>query len=443
MQPFRFVHAADLHIDSPFRGLRDIDRRIGDRLRESTFEAFDNLVNLCIDEQVDFLVIAGDIYDGADRSVRAQLRFRDGMRQLSEAGIAVYIVHGNHDPLDGWLSSVTWPESVHVFGADPEWKTVRLNDEPLAAIQGVSFPTREVRENLVAKFATPAKEHESLFTIGLLHCNVGGNPDHDNYAPCTLDDLKLTALDYWALGHVHTRQTLRKHSPAVVYPGNIQGRHPNEAGPRGCLMVSVSEDGSAETRFHAVDVVRWEPVEVDISEISSLDGLESAIQQRLDDLAVKAEGRDVVCSLSLVGRGPMHVELVRKGRNRRSTYSNCALLHRNHRGSGLSASTTRLDQRSISIVVRLQMISWVLLCGVPGEVLDDREGSEGTGCSRWRGVYRTEETAFPLLPMSRSASGPQKRAGSLPNCWSRRTSNADANQPGSISKTSGTSTTVS
>jgi DNA repair exonuclease SbcCD nuclease subunit len=312
LQSFRFVHAADLHIDSPFRGLRDVDKRVGERLRESTFEAFRNLVDLCVDEQVDFLVIAGDIYDGADRSVRAQLRFRDGMRRLSEAGVAVYIVHGNHDPLDGWLSAIEWPEGIHVFGPEPEWKTVELNGEPLAAIQGVSFPTREVRENLVARFTTPTDVgNDSLFTIGLLHCNVGGNPDHDNYAPCTLDDLKLTALDYWALGHVHTRQTLRRQNPAVIYPGNLQGRHPNENGPRGCLMVEVSEEGSINTRFHALDVVRWEPTEVDISDIDTLDKLEAAVQQKLDDLSVKAEGRDVICSLTLSGRGKMHAEFIR------------------------------------------------------------------------------------------------------------------------------------
>ncbi len=311
MRPFRFVHAADLHIDSPFSGLRDVDKRVGERLRQSTFDAFRNLINLCIDEQVDFLVIAGDIYDGADRSVRAQLRFRGGMRRLSEAGISAYIVHGNHDPLDGWLSAVAWPEGIHVFGAEPEWKTVEQDGERIAAIQGVSFPTREVRENLVARFETP--ELDSPFTIGLLHCNVGGNPDHDNYAPCTLDDLKLTALDYWALGHVHTRQTLRRQNPAVVYPGNMQGRHPNEAGPRGCVMVDVSEEGNINTRFQPLDVVRWEGADVDISEIASLDKLEDAIEQKLDDLAVKAEGRDVVCTLTLSGRGPMHTELARSG----------------------------------------------------------------------------------------------------------------------------------
>jgi exonuclease SbcD len=170
---------------------------------------------------------------------------------------------------------------------------------------------REVRENLVARFSTPPDD--SLFTIGLLHSNVGGNPNHDNYAPCTIDDLKLTGLDYWALGHVHTRQTLRRQNPAVIYPGNLQGRHPNEDGPRGCLMVEVNDEGAANTRFHALDVVRWEPANVDIADINTLDALEAAIQQKLDDLAVKAEGRDVICSLTLAGRGPMHTELVRPG----------------------------------------------------------------------------------------------------------------------------------
>jgi DNA repair exonuclease SbcCD nuclease subunit len=311
LQPFRFVHAADLHIDSPFRGLRDVDKRVAERLRESTYEAFRNLVKLCVDEQVEFLVIAGDVYDGADRSVRAQLRFRQGLQDLAANGIPVYVAHGNHDPLDGWLSSVSRPDGVHIFGPQPEWQTVTRNGEAIAAVQGVSFPTREVRHNLVEQFSPPADD--SLFSIGLLHCNVGGNPDHDNYAPCTVDDLKLTGLDYWALGHVHTRQTLRRQNPAIVYPGNIQGRHPNESGPRGCLIVEVDESGDAQTRFCPLDVVRWEPASVDIGGISSLDALEDAVQQKLEDLAAKAEGRDVVCSLSLTGRGPMHTELVRPG----------------------------------------------------------------------------------------------------------------------------------
>ena len=307
MRPFRFVHAADLHIDSPFRGLRDVDRRVADRLHESTFQAFENLLDLCIDEQVDFVVIAGDVYDGADRSVRAQLRFHRGLRRLAEEGLPVFVAHGNHDPLDGRISDLKWPDSIHIFGPEPEWATVESDGEAIAAIQGMSYPTREMRDNLVSRFTPPPDG--SIFTIGLLHANVGGNPDHDNYAPCTVDDLKLTGLDYWALGHVHTRQTLRRQNPAIVYPGNLQGRHPNESGPRGCLVVDVDEHGMPQTRFRALDVVRWEQASVQIDEIGTIDGLMAAAQQKLDDLSARAEGRDVICSLTLNGRGPLHAEL--------------------------------------------------------------------------------------------------------------------------------------
>jgi DNA repair exonuclease SbcCD nuclease subunit len=311
MAHFRFAHAADLHIDSPFRGLRDQDSRVGARLREATFEAFRNLIELCVSEKVDFLVVAGDVYDGDDRSVRAQLRFRDGLAELAGHGIETFVVHGNHDPLDGWQSAISWPEGVHVFGPVPEWRFVTRDGEQIAAVQGVSFPTREVRENLAVQFAPPPSA--DLFTIGLLHANVGGNPDHDNYAPCTVDDLRQSGLDYWALGHVHTRQTLRRANPAIVYPGNSQGRHPNETGARGCLIVEVNDGRGVKSEFRALDVVRWETAEVSIDGIQTIDALISAIEQRLDDLGARAEGRDVVCRLTLAGRGPMHHELARDG----------------------------------------------------------------------------------------------------------------------------------
>lgn len=310
MAQFRFVHAADLHIDSPFRGLRDQDARVAARLREATYEAFRNLVDLCISEKADFLVVAGDVYDGDDRSVRAQLRFRDGLAELAGHGIETFVVHGNHDPLDGWQSAIEWPEGVHIFGAEPEWRYATREGEQIAAVQGVSFPKREVHDNLAAQFAPPPGD---MFTIGLLHANVGGNPDHDNYAPCTVDDLRQSGLDYWALGHVHTRQTLRRSNPVIAYPGNSQGRHPNEAGARGCLLVDVDESHNVKSEFRPLDVVRWETADVPIDDVQSLDALVSAIEQRLDDLGARAENRDVVCRLSLIGRGPMHNELVRDG----------------------------------------------------------------------------------------------------------------------------------
>ena len=163
MDSFRFVHAADLHIDSPFAGVGDADNRVATRLREATYEAFQNLVDLCINQNADFLVIAGDVYDGADRSVRAQLRFRNGLEKLAQAGIQSFVVHGNHDPLDGWQSSISWPEGVHIFGATPEWKNFEKNGEVVAAVQGMSYPTREVTDNLATQFAPP--ESGNLFAI--------------------------------------------------------------------------------------------------------------------------------------------------------------------------------------------------------------------------------------------------------------------------------------
>ncbi len=310
MQPFRFVHAADLHIDSPFAGIGETDKHVAERLRESTFQAFQNLVELCIKNDAKFLVIAGDVYDGADRSVRAQLRFRDGLSKLAENGIQSFIVHGNHDPLDGWQSSIEWPEGVHIFGNSPEWMNVEFDGELLASVQGMSYPTQEVTDNLAIQFSAPQSD---VFSIGLLHANVGGNTAHAPYAPCTVEELSQTGIDYWALGHVHTRQTLKRSNPVIAYPGNTQGRHPNETGARGALVVNVDGSGQATTEFASLDVVRWERDELDISNLESLDQLDSAVRQHTDNLSVQAEGRDVVCRINLVGRGPLHEQLQREG----------------------------------------------------------------------------------------------------------------------------------
>ena len=311
MDSFRFVHAADLHIDSPFAGVGDADNRVATRLREATYEAFQNLVDLCINQNADFLVIAGDVYDGADRSVRAQLRFREGLSKLADKGIKSFVVHGNHDPLDGWQSSISWPEGVHIFGAIPEWKNFEKNGEVVAAVQGMSYPTREVTENLATQFTPP--ESPSLFAIGLLHANVGANSAHPNYAPCSVEDLLESGIDYWALGHVHTRQTLKRSAPVIAYPGNTQGRHPNETGARGALVVNVDPSGASRSDFVALDVVRWERSDIDISNLETIDSLDSAIRQATDNLSVEAEDRDVVCRLTLVGRGPLHEQLSADG----------------------------------------------------------------------------------------------------------------------------------
>lgn len=307
MEPLRFVHAADLHIDSPITGLKSRNETVGKRVQQAGYEALQKLVDLCTDEKVDFLLVAGDVYDGAIRSPQAQIRFRDALNQLSEAGIESFVVHGNHDPLDGRFSSITWPEGVHVFGDSPAWEIARRDGTPIAQVQGVSYPTREVTDNLAARFASV--NHSDLFSIGLLHCNLGGDPAHPNYAPCSMDDLRVPGIDYWALGHIHKKSVRREQFTTVVYPGNIQARDAGEPGERGCYLVEVGPDRRPHPDFRPLDVVRWDLREVPIGGIEGVDELRNRVLESLDESLHSADGRDVVCRVTLTGRGPMHAEL--------------------------------------------------------------------------------------------------------------------------------------
>lgn len=305
MRAFRFLHAADLHLDSPFKGLSALPEPIREIIRESTFQAFRNLVTTAIEERVDFVVLAGDIYDGADRSLRAQLRFQQGAERLAERGIPLYVVHGNHDPDDGRKARLTWPDSVHFFSSvEPELiEAVDRHGRALAGIQGMSYPNASVRDNLAARYT-----HRSVggrYQIGLLHGNVDGDAGHDNYAPCTLQQLTGSGLDYWALGHIHSRRTLSS-EPWVVYPGNIQGRSIRETGPKGCYVVDVSDSGTTSLSFRPTDAVRWIVEPVSIDGLTSEQELRDEMERVLDSAAVLADGRPAVVRLQLVGRGPLH-----------------------------------------------------------------------------------------------------------------------------------------
>ena len=300
MPKFRFVQAADLHLDSPFRGIHnEAPAHVAQTLSNATFDAYRNIIDLCLQEEVDALLVAGDIYDGADRSLRAQLRFVDGLKQLDRAGTRSFICHGNHDPLDGWEARLDLSESCVRFG--PEVAAFPLiPDEPeRATVYGVSYPTREVRDNLTPLFTAA----NANFNIGLLHANVGGNPDHDSYAPCSVSDLADTGFYYWALGHVHTRQTLRERGPAIVYPGNPPGPPSQRAGSAGRLPGGGGRPGSGIPGFapHGSGEVG------DAVAGHRPPGLGAGPARRGRYLAEEAlsvaQGRSVVARMELVGRG--------------------------------------------------------------------------------------------------------------------------------------------
>lgn len=307
MLPFTFVHAADLHLDSPFTGLQSVDPDVAHVLREATFTAFARVVDLCVARGADFLLVAGDVFDGEDRSLRAQVRFRAELARLADAGITAHVVHGNHDPRDTWVAALRWPDAVHFFGAGTvEQVECRRGGERLAVLHGTSFARREVWDNLSLRYR---RQGHDGFCIGLLHANVGGAAGHAPYAPCSLEDLRASGMDYWALGHVHRPGVLRPAEPAVVYPGNPQGRHPGEDGRRGCAVVSVDEHGAVTVELVPTDQVRWVRGSVAIDGLRTEDELLARAAERCLELQEAEDGLPVVCRLELTGRGPLHGRL--------------------------------------------------------------------------------------------------------------------------------------
>jgi exonuclease SbcD len=312
---FCFVHAADLHLDTPFKGVSLSAPHVGAALREASLDAFDRLVGLCLERDAAFLVLAGDIYDGAERGLRAQLRFRDGLERLSDAGIATFVVHGNHDPVEeGWSAISTWPDLVHVFGAGAVAAVPVVRDGvQIAIVQGVSYGRWDVTENLALGFS---RQPGPGLQVGLLHCNVAGAADgYARYSPCTLSDLRSTGLDYWALGHIHGRMVLSGSAegsePWIVYSGNLQSRSPkaSESGPKGAMVVEVRGGRVRHVEPVACDRVRFSRIALDIDGLDGLGDVRAELSALASAELAANEGRSLVLQGSLMGRGTVHREL--------------------------------------------------------------------------------------------------------------------------------------
>ncbi len=266
---FRFVHAADLHLDTPFAGVGRTDESVAAALRDASLDAWDALVDCTLREQAALLLLAGDVYDGPDRGLRAQMRLLSGLRRLVDHGVRVVMVHGNHDPLGtGWSAVRTWPAGVTVCGSDAVESTVVERDgQRLATVHGVSYARADEGRNLARLFR---RGPGPGLQVGVLHCNVGADPDHAAYAPCGLEDLRAGGMDYWALGHVHRRRSVLAGDPCFAcYPGTLQGRSlaAGELGAKGALVVDCDDAYGviAPPRFVALDRVRFVPLELDVA----------------------------------------------------------------------------------------------------------------------------------------------------------------------------------
>ncbi|MHB1340702.1 MAG: metallophosphoesterase family protein [Coriobacteriia bacterium] len=307
--PVRFIHAADLHLDAPFGGIDAEDRRVRDALVESTYRALDAIVSACIENQVDFLVIAGDVYNSRERGVRSQFAFARAAEALAEAGIPVYLVHGNHDPAGGGGTAVELPANVHAFAHDRvERAVVERDGQPLCAVYGRSFRTAAETANLARDYR---READDAIAIGILHANVGGRPGYDNYAPCSTADLMAARMDYWALGHIHKPETVLA-GPLSIYAGCPQGLDPTQSGPRGCYLVTLG-DGPASAEFIPTAAIIWDAATVDCADALTLDDVRSALLAACESARAAADGAPVAFRVELVGRSAAHRPLAAPG----------------------------------------------------------------------------------------------------------------------------------
>ena len=309
MESLRFIHAADLHLDSPFRGLAHTSTKLRDELQAATLGAFARVVDHTIESNADFLLLAGDLYDSKDRSLRALVAFRRQMERLAERDISVYIVHGNHDPLNGWGSEFQLPPNVTTFTGKPATEPVIRRGKEIARVTGISYARERVTENLASSMKP---DSDSPYSVGLLHANVAGQTGHADYAPVTLDELSSSGFDYWALGHVHTRSILAQEPATVVYPGNPQGRNPREPGPRGCLQVDINRNGDAHLSFVETNLARWTHLEIPIQTHTRMDALVDALLEEGRTAAATFRG-PTVARCTLRGSGPLHSDLQRDG----------------------------------------------------------------------------------------------------------------------------------
>ena len=309
MESLRFVHAADLHLDSPFRGLGEAPASSRTLFQSATLGALERVVDHTIHSKSDFLIIAGDLYDSKDRSLRALVAFRKQMERLAERSVPVYIVHGNHDPLNGWGSGFQLPPNVITFGPRTDTEPFIRRGREVAQVTGVSYARERVTDNLASSFKPAAA---TPYSIAVLHANVGRQTGHADYAPATVDELTVAGFNYWALGHVHTRSVLATQPAMVVYPGNTQGRTPREGGARGCYQVDVDTHGRAHLEFVETAMARWAHIEVSIRDCAQMDQVIDSMVDNARTVAAAFDGPTIVrCTVR--GNGPLHRDLQRDG----------------------------------------------------------------------------------------------------------------------------------
>ena len=297
--PFRFVHTADIHLDSPVRSLALRDPEIAEMIGNATRQAFERTVDLCLEERVDALMIAGDLYDGDLRSMKTAVFFGSRMRRLTETGIRVFVVRGNHDAESVITKHLSPQEGVHVFSGRGE---ARAMEDHGVVVHGTSFARPQAPESLLPKFKGPVS---GCVNIGLLHTSLSGAEGHDTYAPCSVRDLVGHGFNYWCLGHVHKRQVHARSPCTVVMPGIPQGRDINEAGPKSVTLATVGDDGEIMIEERITSIAQFERVPVDVTGLSDWTDLLRAVEVALGDARGAAVSDHLIARIEIAGTTPL------------------------------------------------------------------------------------------------------------------------------------------
>ena len=301
----KFIHAADIHLDSPLRGLERYEGAPVDAVRSATRDALSNLVQLAIEERVDLLLVAGDLFDGDWKDYNTGLFLVGQLQKLREAGVRVLMISGNHDAASRITRALRLPEGVTLFPTDrPE--TVVLDDLEVA-VHGQGYSSQAVMCDLSADYPEPVP---GCFNIGLLHTSADGREGHQPYAPCSVASLTAHGYDYWALGHVHQREVLSR-DPWIVFPGNLQGRHVREAGAKGATLVIVEDRAVVSAEHRDLDVLRWEVCRVDVAEAQLPEEAVDLVLGRLGTLERENGDRVLAVRLEVFGATPAHEALTR------------------------------------------------------------------------------------------------------------------------------------
>lgn len=299
---YRFIHTADIHLDSPLRSLALRHPELAEMIGNATRQAFVNIINLCLDEQVDALLLVGDLYDGEQTSMKTARFLAGQLRRLHEAGIRTFIIRGNHDALSKITQELVLPDSVKVFGGRAEAVVIDRGKSKIPVVMhGLSFAKPLAPESLVPKYKAPV---EGAVNIGMMHTSLAGAPGHDLYAPCSIADLQATGFRYWALGHVHKR-SVTGGDCTIVMPGNPQGRDINEAGPKTVSMVTVADDGAIHVEERNISIVQFERVTVDATGIDDWRNLVLALSESLRQARDAVAVDQLVTRVEVTGRTPI------------------------------------------------------------------------------------------------------------------------------------------